>query len=118
MATLDGIEVKSGDSLWHVIGGWCKVINAVGDVVTVDKYPLAYYNFKEESLPTRRFFWDEIDKTPPPKPKDKVKKWRWVMRYFGIDDLYVTEKHYSEEEVERLFTSTVVQKVDSTEVEE
>lgn len=116
MATLDGIEVVVGDKVFSLLHGWGTVIGIRSPYVEADfstgNHTISCGNG------SRLLYWDEVVITPPPKPKKKVKKWRWVMRYFDVDDLYVTGKHYSEEEVERLFSSIAVQKVYSTEIEE
>lgn len=51
------------------------------------------------------------------KPKEKVKKWRWVMQAVHDDSLSVTGKHYPEPGWVENPSYVPVQKVDSTMIE-
>lgn len=52
------------------------------------------------------------------KPKEKVKKWKWVFEVHG--ELGVTEEHYTEEEFNNsanAYFAKLIQKIDATEQE-
>jgi hypothetical protein len=75
-------DAKVGDRIWNVVQGW-------GEVIQIDNDPIYPLGIQFENGITEKFtldgkgnrrdkypclYWDEIQITPPPKPKRKVKR--------------------------------------------
>ena len=63
-------------------------------------------------------FYISLNKEYRIKPKEKVKKWKWVFEVNG--GLGVTEEHYTEEEFNNsanAYFAKLIQKIDATEQE-
>lgn len=120
---LDGREVKVGDKLWSCVYGWGEVC----DIKYEDAYPIAVRfevyttiytsDGRYDTDQLRTLFWNEIDITPPAPPKQKVKKWRWVVENRG-GQMKVTDYHYKDEQDVDLYHVLIpIQKIDSTMIE-
>ena len=123
MIELDGKEIKIGDMLWNPMFGWGEVINIESNVsrplMLTFKYGI--FLFKKDGSygdGPRSLFWDEV-KIVPPKPKQKVKKWKWAFFTFDAGWQYynVTKSHYTEEQAYAKF-SNIVGRIQETEIEE
>ena len=123
MIELDGRGIKVGDMLWNPMFGWGEVKNIESNASRPLMLTFKYGNFLFEKDGSygdgpRSLFWDEV-KIVPPKPKQKVKKWKWA--YFILDSLrryyHVTDLHYTEKEAYAKF-SNIAGKIQETEIEE
>jgi len=79
-------NVKVGDKLWSPVYGWGEVDN-----IHFNHHQLGvnfsneyiYYGLNGMKNGRQILFWDEIDMTPPPKPKREVTVEGYVNLYFN-----------------------------------
>lgn len=108
-------NAKQGDRVWSLVFGWGTIIqydasnNTFPIHIRFDKYGNGVYTYSATGLwdncQQRSLFWDEIKITPPPRPKQKVKKVveGWVNVYpknYNIfhDYFYVSNTLYKTKE--------------------
>ena len=115
-------DAKVGDRVWSIEFGWGKITDISIDKLLVcfkGNSSVAYHHtgqyFYANANPT--LFWDEVTITPPPKPKCKVQKWRWVAKdAFG--SFYVSNYYYEDTtdllSLSHMSKHKLIQKIDST----
>ena len=119
MITLDGREVKVGDRLWSILDGWI-TITVISDHPC---YPIesAENNYTSDgklynSNRGRVLFWDEVKIDPPPPPKQKVRKYQWLVTPEYCRS-YATAAMYTEEEVRSVYGDQVIRPIEETMIE-
>jgi hypothetical protein len=123
-------DVKVGDKVWSVVNGWGKVyyiydhnnFNTYIKVEFRDCYTCYDVNGKAEFNEMPSLFWDEVKIEAPPKPKKKIKKWKWVVRIanaVGCDTYHITLKYTNsaKEAKECYLNGEVVQRIDDSMIE-
>jgi len=96
-------NAKVGDKVWSCVYGW----GEIKTIITEMKYPISVkfkrsnytisYNWNGIRIPTENctLFWDEINMTPPERPKRKVKKviQGWESPSFTLPAVYKSHHH-------------------------